>query len=500
LIHGGHVLSADGAAAEPAEVLIEDGLVVTVSAPGAHRHDGLSLVDAHGGLVIPGLSNAHTHAHGALARGAVPDRISLEGFLAYAPALIGQRSVKDIRLSATLGAVELVHKGCTSVIDMPAQLPMVSVDGILAVGRAYADVGLRAVVAPTVSDRTLYDAYPALVPALPVAWREQAAGLKAPSAAQQLEVCREAQRAWPFDRRLVQLGIGPAIPLHCSDELLAGCGEISREFDVPLQTHLLESKLQASAQGGSGESTVRRLQRLGCLTHRTSLAHGVWTGGDDIALIAASGAMLVHNPASNLRLGSGVAPLRRWMEAGAHIAIGTDASNTSDGQNMFEAMRLAAYLSRIASPDWQAWVDAPQAFAMATQGVPRALGMQAPGGRVQAGQAADLTIIDLAQPHYVPLRHALRQLVFAENGAGVRTVLVGGRVIYSAGRVTAVDEDALRAAAQEAMSRLHRETAPAGAFSQAAYPTLAAFCCAGQHADVGVHRQLFRTGDDARNS
>src|SRR5204863_10198649 len=102
-----------------------------------------------------GLTNGHTHAHGALARGAVPDRISLEGFLACAPALVGQRSVEDVRLSAALCAVELARKGCTSCIDMAAELPAPTVEGIIAVGQAYADVGIRAVVAPVVSDRPL---------------------------------------------------------------------------------------------------------------------------------------------------------------------------------------------------------------------------------------------------------------------------------------------------------------------------------------------------------
>ncbi|MGZ5194278.1 MAG: amidohydrolase family protein [Ramlibacter sp.] len=498
LIHGGHVLSPDGSTAECADVLIDDGVVAAISSPGTHSKHGPMLIDAYDGLVIPGLANAHTHAHGALARGAVPDRISLEGFLAYAPALIGHRSIEDIRLSATLGAVELARNGCTSCIDMPAQLPLASVEGILAVGQAYADVGLRAVVAPMVSDRTLYQAYPSLAARLPTPYKEQAANWKAPPAATLLQVCRDAQRAWPFDRRQVQLGVGPAIPLHCSDELLAGCADISREFGVPLQTHLLESKLQAAAQGVGMESTVQRLHRLGCLNERTSLAHGVWTDESDMVLIAATGATLVHNPASNMRLGSGVAPLRQWLAAGVRAAIGTDASNTSDGQNMFEAMRLAAYLSRVASPDWESWVDAQEAFALATHGASRALGMDGAVGHMQVGQLADLVIVDLAQPHYVPLRHALRQLVFGESGAGVRSTIVGGKVIFTQGRVTTIDESALRAAAQDAAARLDSDCGPAAAFAKAIHPALAAFCCAGQRVPPGVHRQLFRFGDSAQ--
>lgn len=484
LIHGGSVLSADGSALERADVLIDAGTIQAVSAPGTHPRDGLEGVDAHDCLVIPGFTNGHTHAHGALGRGAVPDRISLEGFLAYAPAISGQRSIDDVGLSARLCAVELARKGCTSCIDMAAQLPMPTVEGAIAVGRAYADVGVRAVVAPMISDRTLYQAYPSLVPALPKGIQAQALAMKPPAASALLEVCRRAQQEWPFDRRQVQLGIGPAIPLHCSDELLQGCGELSREFGVPLQTHLLESKLQALAQGRGGESTVQRLHRLGCLTARTSLAHGVWVDGEDMALIAASGATLVHNPASNLRLGSGVAPLRKLLAAGVRVAVGTDASNTSDGQNMFEAIQLAAYLSRIDEPDWNSWVGAGEAFELGTAAASRALGLDGLLGRVQPGCLADLVLIDLGQPHYVPLRHPLRQLVLAENGAGVRRVIVGGKTVFADGRVPGVDEAALRERAQEAAARLDRACAAAAEFAAAAYPALAAFCCDGRTATI----------------
>lgn len=467
LLHGGQLLSDDGGSLHAADVLLRDGVIAAVGAPGLQALDA-QRIDAAGCLVLPGLRNGHTHAHGALARGAVPDRISLEGFLAHAPALIGQRTLDDVRLSATLTAVELARHGCTACIDMAGELPSPSVEGILAVGQAYADVGIRAVIAPMVSDRSLYQAYPALTASLPSALRAQAEAFAPPRARELLAVLREAQERWPFDRDRVQLGVGPAIPLHCSDELLAGCGALAREFDVPLQTHLLESRLQALAQGGV-ESTVARLARLGCLTPRTSLAHGVWLDDEDLARVAASGATLVHNPSSNLRLGSGLARLRAWLDAGARVALGTDASNTSDGQNLFEATRLASYLSRVATPDWQRWIDAPQAFALATG-----------GARVQAGERADLVLLDLAQPHYVPLRHPLRQLVFGETGAGVRRVLVAGRTVFADGRVTGIDEAALRQRAQERAAALDAACAPAADWAHSALPALAAFCCGAQ--------------------
>ena len=490
LVEGGHVLTDDGAALRRADVLVRDGAIVAVDVspltpPGCER------LDAAGGLVIPGLVNGHTHGHGALARGAVPDRIALEGFLAHGSALLGQRTLADLQLSTTLSAVELLRRGCTACIDMAAQLPAPTVAGLLAIGQAYADAGLRAVVAPMVSDRTLYEAYPALAAALPPELQAQLAVLRPPPAEALLDVLREAQRAWPFDRERVQLGVGPAIPLHCSDALLAGCGELSAQFGVPLQTHLLESKLQALAQD-PGESTVQRLQRLGCLTPRTSLAHGVWLDADDMARIAAAGATVVHNPMSNLRLGSGVAPLRALLRAGVQVAIGSDASNTSDGQNLFESARLAAYLSRLGAPDWDDWIDAQEAFALATRGAARAFGLEGRMGRIAAGQAADLVVLDLGQPHFTPLRHPVRQLVFGENGSGVRAIVVDGRVRVAQGRIPGIDEAALRVRAQDRAAALDLACTPAASLATAAMPALRAFCCGGQLAPLGLHRQGFR--------
>ena len=124
------------------------------------------------------------------------------------------------------------------------------------------------------------------------------------------------------------------------------------EFDVGLQTHLAETKTQAVlGLAQYGRSLVAHLAGLGFLGPRFSAAHGIWIDADDIARLAEADAAVVHNPMSNLRIGSGVAPARAMLDAGLRLGIGTDASNTSDGQNMFEALRLAAYLSRIADPD-----------------------------------------------------------------------------------------------------------------------------------------------------
>src|SRR5205085_6812421 len=142
-------------------------------------------------------------------------------------------------------------------------------------------------------------------------------------------------------------------------------------------------------------SLTRHLERLGVLGPRCSAAHGIWLDDDEMALLAGTGTSVVHNPMSNLRIGSGVAAARQLLDAGVRLGIGTDASNTSDGQNMFEALRLAAFLSRVADVDPGRWLDAEDAFHAATIGSAGILGFERLG-RLDPGYKADILFLDLA--------------------------------------------------------------------------------------------------------
>jgi 5-methylthioadenosine/S-adenosylhomocysteine deaminase len=487
LIEGGLVLAHAGATPAQADILVEDGRVLALLAPGSGGVDAaVPRLDAADRLVIPGLVNGHTHAHGALGRGAVED-VALEGFLAASPAINGQRGLDDLALSATLNAVELLRKGCTALFDMPAQSPLTTVDGLHAVAGAYARAGIRAVVAPMLADRTLYQAYPELLASLPAPLAQAAAALRTAAAADQLAAVEAAARDWPFDAARVRLGVAPTIALHCSDALLRGCARLSEAWDLPMQTHLAESKAQAVfGEQRYGKSLVAHLAELGLLSPRLSTAHTIWVGDDDLARLAAAGVTAIHNPLSNLRLGSGIAPVRRMLKCGLRVGVGSDGANTSDTQNLFEAMRLAAYLSRVTTADEADWIGATEALRMATEGSAHALGWGERLGRIESGREADLVLLDLAQPVYVPLRHALRQMVHGENGAAVDRVLVGGELVVTAGKVLTIDEAALRRQAQAAAQRLDAHNAEGRNLAQAMRPWVSAFCC-------GVGRRPFTT-------
>ncbi|MEM7614090.1 MAG: amidohydrolase family protein, partial [Pseudomonadota bacterium] len=224
-----------------------------------------------------------------------------------------------------------------------------------------------------------------------------------------------------------------------------------------------------------GTSLTAHLDALGLLSPRFSGAHGVWLSEPEAGLLAQHGAGICHNPLSNLRLGSGIAPVRKLADAGVTLGVGTDASNTSDGQNMFEAMRLAATLSRAQTADPAQWITTREAFRMATEGSARLLGLDRVG-RIAPGWAADLLFLDADYCHYTPLRAPMDQIVLSENGAALREVMIAGAYVFADDRVLTLDEAALTARARAAAARLDSANAEARLINEAAATVVQSFC------------------------
>lgn len=489
LIRGATILRAD-LEARLADMLLDGGTIRAIEPPGTITDANLEIVDAADRLLVPGLVNGHTHSHGALGKGLVGDRLPLEVFLSGVGAANANRSTEDKRLSAALSAVELVRKGCTAAFDLFVEFPCPSRDGMDAVAEAYAAVGLRAVIAPMMADRTLYQALPGLIDSFPTAMQEQVRRLGAAPFEQSVAACRDILEHWSHDRSRLRPALGPTIPLHCSDNFLTACRDLAREFDVRLQTHLAETRTQAVlGHERYGHSLTRHLERLGFLGPACSAAHAIWLDRDDIDCLASTGTSVVHNPMSNLRIGSGVAPARELLSAGVRLGIGTDASNTSDGQNMFEALRLATYLSRLCSPDTTDWLDAKEVFRAATSASAEILGFDTTGS-LEPGCAADIVFLDITHINYVPLRQPLLQLVFAENGAAVDSVMIDGRFVLRRGTMLTIDEACLRRQAAEAAYRLDRANEEARRQSAALADLVGRFCLGQARLPFAVHRRL----------
>jgi 5-methylthioadenosine/S-adenosylhomocysteine deaminase len=488
ILRGGRVIDIAAGTAEPADILIEGDTIREVGPPGRAVPDGAVEIAAARRLLHPGLVNAHTHGHGNLAKG-MGDRWTLELLLTAAPWITGNRNAEDKYLSTQLGAVEMVLKGCTACYDLSFEWPVPTPEGMARAGQAYADIGMRAVVAPMVADRSFYEAIPGLHDALPQPLRERVAELRLAPAEATLAGIRAALRYWPFDRDRVRPAVAPTIPHHCSDSFILGCADLAREFDVGLHSHVAESKVQAVAGIRLyGRTQTAHLDALGVLGRHFTVAHGVWLGEDDMVRLGDHDASVAHNPGSNMRLGSGLADTRAMLERRVNLGIGTDGANCADNQNMYEAMRLASFVSKVQGPNWRRWLTTREAALAATEGSARALGFGDRIGRLAPGYKADIVMLDLDHPNWLPLNDPVNQLVHTEDGTAVASVMIGGRLIVDNRRLVTVDLGRLRDRVAAAQERLAAANADNRRLYEALEPVVGSHCPGLARTPYHVHR------------
>jgi 5-methylthioadenosine/S-adenosylhomocysteine deaminase len=488
VVRGGRMLDVARRAAVAADILIERGTIRAVGAPGLAAPAGAEIIDATDRILIPGLVNAHTHAHGNLAKG-MGDRWTLELLLNAAPWIGGRRTLADKYLTALIGAVEMLQKGCTACYDLFLEFPIPTADGIEAHGRAYQDAGMRAVIAPMMADRSLYQAIPGLMAALPDARRAEVERIAYRTGDENVAVCRKLLERWPFDRDQVRPALAPTIPMHCADDFMVKTAELAREHAIGYHTHLAESKVQAvSGLRKYGCSLTAHLDALGIIASNFVAAHAIWLDDDDIKRLADQGAAVAHNPGSNMRVGSGIAAVRRMRAAKLAVGIGTDGASSADNLNMFEAMRLASFASKVRGPDHRAWLTTGEVLAMATEGSARVLGFEGKLGRLAPGYFADIVFLERRHVNYTPLNDVVNQLVHVEDGTAVDKVMVGGRIVVERGRCTTVDLDRLSDHAADAAARLAAANADARRLADALEPAIGAFCLGLARAPHPVHR------------
>ena len=454
IVRNGRVLDISGHRAPLADILITGDTIAEVGPPGLAAPDDAALVDAADRLIHPGLINAHTHGHGNLSKG-MGDRWTLELLLTAAPWISGNRSSEDKYLSTYIGALEMLMKGCTACYDLTVEFPQPTPEGLGACAKAYADAGLRAVVAPMVASLTFYEAIPGLIDVLPAGLQKDVERLKLAPFEASIAAMRRGLSDWRFDRDLVRPAVAPTIPHHCSDEFMVACAELAREFGVGLHTHVHESKAQVIVGLKKyGKTPTAHLQDLGLLGPDFVAAHGVWLDADDIQRLSDHGASVAHNPGSNMLLGNGIAAVRSMLDRKLNVGIGTDGASCCDNQNMYESLRVAAYCSNAKGPDKDRWLSSEEILQAATAGSARALGFADKLGRIAKGYKADLVFLDLLHVNWIPCNDPTNQLVHTEDGSAVHSVMVGGKMVVENRRPVGVDFSALARKAEATRERL----------------------------------------------
>ncbi len=340
-IRGAEVLrSAAQETPERADLWIEGGRIAAVG--GAAPFEAEEEIDGRGCLAIPGLVNAHTHSQSALLQGAVRGE-PLDLYVIRAIARRAPRSARAVHVSATLHAAAMLRRGITAHVDHLRDGLVPSVEGCSATLAAYRDIGIRATVAPMYEDRVYLDSLPPEAQALPAEVRARYQAAKRPPPREYFAVMEELLPRWRGAEARLDLLLGVDGPQRCTRELLEMTGEFAARHAIGLHTHLLEAKTQhLMAPADCGGSFVRYLDRFGLIGPKSSLAHFVWCTEDDIALAAERRVNVVHNPVSNLLLGSGVLPLERLLRAGVSVALGTDGQSGAV-VSILDAAKLASF-------------------------------------------------------------------------------------------------------------------------------------------------------------
>ncbi|MFM7345449.1 MAG: amidohydrolase family protein [Tagaea sp.] len=459
-ILGARVLDATADPHKPAvrDILIQARRIAAIFDPGTPAAPAIPtdaiVLDGRDKLAIPGLVNAHYHSYDTLAKGRFEDMPFDVWALHSQPAYWGKRGHAELRLRTLVGALECLRNGITTVQDMNSLVPQ-DEETLDVIVRAYAEAGIRVVFSIAVRDLPALDIEPFLPADMPVEARALVTGARGDAAADLAFVEAQIARLDPRPRRF-HWALGPSGPQRCSRELLAGIADLSRRRGLPVLTHVYETRAQLAkahaAYGAQGGSLVRYMADAGLLGPRTTLAHGVYLTEAEIGALAEAGAGVVHNPMANLKLKNGVAPLRAIKRAGVNLALGCDNCSCGDCQNAFQAMKMYALLAA-GSTGEPTGILARDALRAATAGGAKALGLADEVGALAPGFAADIVLVDLADYAYLPFNSATRQLVYAESGRGVDTVIVDGEIVVAQGRNLRVDEAAFRAELHSAMAR-----------------------------------------------
>ncbi|MGB7920734.1 MAG: amidohydrolase [Desulfobacterales bacterium] len=363
--------------------------------------DARTIIDAEGGLVLPGLVNAHTHLPMTLFRG-LADDLPLQEWLDdhIFPAEAAHLTAASVSMGTTLACAEMMLSGTTTCCD-----------GYFleeAVAESVAACGLRAVLGQGVID------FPA--PGLP-------------DPKENITVAGRFAQRWTGRDSRIRPSVFCHSPYTCSAETLKSAKKLAQKHGLLFQIHAAETRDEHERiRAQHRTSPIGYLDRLGLIDAATLLVHAVWVDEDDMAIVADRGAAVAHCPESNMQLGAGIAPLTGLLAAGITVGLGTDGCASNNTLDLFQTMDITAKLHKVRDMQPTA-ADAQTVLTLATRGGARAIGMEKDIGSLEAGKKADLIVIDTRQPHLVPMYHPVSHVVYAARGSDVTTVVVDGRLL-----------------------------------------------------------------------
>ncbi|ASA78442.1 amidohydrolase family protein [Thermococcus sp. 5-4] len=420
LIKNGRVIYGENFEVVEADLLIEGNRIVKVAKEVTEAAD--TVIDARGKVVSPGFVNLHTHSPMGLFRGLADDLPLMDWLQNHIWPREAKLTREYTKVGAYLGALEMIKTGTTAFLDMyffmDAVAEVVEESGL----RGYLSYGMIDLGDPEKTEKEI----------------------------------KEALRTMEFIEKLgsdrVHFVFGPHAPYTCSIALLKEVRKLANEHGKMITIHVSETMAEiGQITERYGKSPVVLLDEIGFLGKDVIIAHGVWLDSRDIQILARNGVTVAHNPASNMKLASGVMPLQRLINAGVNVGLGTDGAASNNNLDMLDEMKLAALIHKVHNLD-PTVADAKTVFKMATVNGARALHLNA--GVIKEGYLADIAIIDFNQPHLRPVNNVVSHLVYSASGNDVETTIVDGKILMLDREVLTLDEEKILDEAEKTIGKL----------------------------------------------
>jgi len=403
-----------------ADIAIEGHMIAGIGELSDWQAD--TIIDCHDKLAIPGFVNTHTHAAMTLFRSYADDMLLMDWLKHKIWPAEANLSGEDVYWGTMVAVAEMIKSGTTCFADMYFFMDDVA--------RAVQESGIRAVLSRGM------------------------AGV-APTGAQALVESESFFKDWhkAADGRITVM-LGPHAPYTCPPDYLKKVVELARKLGAQIHIHLSETAGEvADCHKLYGKSPIALMNELGVLDCGILAAHCVHLSREDIELIAQKKVRVAHNPGSNMKLASGIAPVKELFDAGVCVGLGTDGAASNNNLDLLEEMRLAALLHKVSTGD-PTILPAGTAVDMATKQGAEAVGLGSSIGKLETGYKADIVLIDMHRPHWYPRHDRLSLLTYAANSSDVHTVIIDGKIVLADGRLTTIDEEKIMREAQTRGMRL----------------------------------------------
>ena len=407
LIKNGYVVSMVSEIRQT-DILIEDDKIVRIGFVNEENETLDKIIDANGMVVMPGLINAHSHVAMSVFRG-YKDELGLMNWLQEMWKVEDRMKKEDIYYASMLSGIEMIKSGTTTFNDQyffeEESAKMAEQLGLRAIlSRAIIGEGEDYLIRARETEE-LYNS-----------WHNQCNG--------RIKVC-----------------VGIHAPYTCPPDTIKKSLELADRLGTPVHIHYLENKDETEKIDNLYHKSVTDyLKELGLFNYHVILAHGVYVKDRDMEILKNISGGIVHNPISNMKLGSGFAPIKKMRDAGINVALGTDGQGSSNTLDMFEEVKLTAYLQKGMLGSALA-MSAKEVLEMATIEGAKVLGIDSEVGSLEVGKKADIILVDLNKPHLRPCHDFYSLLAYSVNGADIDTTIIDGKVVMEHRKVLNVDEN-----------------------------------------------------------